>query len=147
MNWNLTNNVDDFHQWTLTGHEENVDFRYHKQARSIRLNTDEKRLFFLERKGILQSKILLKTEYSVVIGESYFGKNRLSGLLTYEGRRHTFKFGPEGLSIFDSNKENVFNFEINHGSHPHLFEFSALLFASVIVTQKYLSKPQRVPTR
>jgi hypothetical protein len=144
MNWNLTNILDDFHQWTLTGYNANVDFRYHSEAQSMRLNTDDKRLFFLEKKGILQSKILLKTEYSVVVGESYFGRNRRTGLLTFGAARYSFAFSSEGLSISDSHKENIFNFDITTSTRPDLFEFSALLFASVIIMHKFIAQA-RIP--
>jgi hypothetical protein len=99
-------------------------------------------LFFLERKGILQSKMLLKTEYSVIVGESYFGMDRVSGLLNFQGSKYTFKLDSDGLKILDSHKENVFSFNIHNTEALDLFEFCALLFASAIVTHKYLVKHQ-----
>jgi hypothetical protein len=140
MNWNLANMLDGFHQWTLNGYEGNVDFRYNREAQSMRLNADDKRLFFLEKKGMLQSKILLKTEYSVIVGESYFGRSRRTGLLTFDGKKYSFGFGPEGLSISDSHKENIFNFDITGSTHADLYEFAAILFASVIIMHKSIVK-------
>ena len=142
MKWNLTYSVNDFHQWALNEDEIKVGLRYNGEAHSLRVHSDDKRLFFLERTGVLQSRIILKTEYSVEIGEAYFEKNRHAGIMVLNEKKYSFKVVGNYLKLFNRQKELVFEIDIADIDNLELFEFSALLFGTGIVTNKFGMKLQ-----
>ena len=84
-----------------------AELKYNDQAKSFRLTSDDKRLFFIERVGFLQSKYLLKTEYSIVIGEVYPVKNWHSGLITIENKKFNYFLQHDTLTL--STKKESFS--------------------------------------
>jgi hypothetical protein len=127
MRWVLNNTFNQSHFWSLQEHDRKAELRYNKEAHSMRLNTPDRRLFFLERTGLRQQRILLKTEYSVVIGESHF-RDSNSGTLIIDGEKFSF-LTKEGLvSLFNNNRQLVAETTIESPEHLDLYEFSALLF-------------------
>jgi hypothetical protein len=142
MRWDLMKTLNDSHHWALHAAEVSAGLRYNSEAHSIRLATDDKRLFFLEKTGMIQSKIILRTEYSVIIGESFFGKNRLSGILVLNENKYSFKLEKDHLKLFNRHKEMIFESQIDGIDHCELFEFAAMLFGSGLVASKYHLKPQ-----
>lgn len=136
MRWDLTSTLNDSNHWTLSEDERKAGLRYNKEARSLRLNTDDRRLFFLEKTGVVQSRILLRTEYSVIIGESYFGKNRLSGILNVNENKYSFNITGDRLKLLNRKKELVSEIHIPHIQKLELFEFTALLFACGLMASK-----------
>ena len=136
MRWDLTNTLNESHHWTLNEDEAKAGLRYNKEAHSIRLTTNDRRLFFLEKTGVLQSKILHRTEYSVIIGESYFEKNRLSGIMIVNENKYSFTISGDRLKLFDRKKQLVSEINVDHIQQLELFEFAALLFGSGLVRGK-----------
>ena len=143
MKWNLTYSVNDFHQWSLNEDQLKVGLRYNSEAHTLRVHSDDKRLFFLERTGgVLQSRILLRTDYSVEIGEAYFEKNRHSGQMVLNEKKYSFKVDGSYLKLYNREKKLVFEIDIADIDNLELFEFSALLFGTGIVTNKFGMKLQ-----
>jgi hypothetical protein len=137
MRWDLIKTLNDSHHWMLHDDDAPAGLRYNKESHSIRLTTDDKRLFFLEKTGVLQSKMLLRTEYSVITGESYFGNNRLSGILVINENKYSFTVEKDHLKLFRRHHEMVTDTNIEGLGQLDLFEFSALLFGSGLIAGKY----------
>ena len=109
----------------------------------MRLTAADKRLFFLERTGMFQTRILLKTEYSVVVGEAYFIKSWSQGILVLDGTKFKFSVKNKQLSIFDRQKQLVAESKIEDFDKADVYEFSALLFGLAWVSQHHLeAKPE-----
>lgn len=137
MRWDLTNTLNDSNHWVLNEDKAKAGLRYNKEAHSIRLNTDDRRLFFLEKTGVLQSNMLLRTEYSVVVGESYFGKNRLSGIMVVNENKYSFEVKDDRLKLFNKQKKEVVSdIHIKYIQNLEQFEFAGLLFASALIAGK-----------
>jgi len=127
MQWTLNNTCNQSHYWSLDGHDRKAELRYNKEAHSIRLNAGDRRLFFMERTGLRQQRILLKTEYSVVIGESQF-RNSESGHLVIDGEKFTFARENGTVRLFNRDQRLIAESFIQSGEPLDLYEFSALLF-------------------
>lgn len=127
--------IPDKHEWISDKNEVVAELKYNKQAHSFRLNTNEKRLFFLEKAGFLQSKLLLKTEYSVAVGEIYFVKNGAAGIIRLNNEKYAFYINAGRISFY-RRKNRVAEVRIGNFSNPDLFEFSALLFSLIKVQQE-----------
>ena len=134
MKWELTKTLNGSDYWTLIGNDEKAILRFNEQANSIRLIRDNQRLYFMERKGVLQSKVMLRTEYSVVIGESFFGRNRLSGIVNLQQLKYSFRLNGDQLTLKNRNKETVAELTIPGVKYLELFEFSALLFGTALMS-------------
>ena len=134
MKWELTKTLNGSDYWTLIGNDEKAILRFNEQANSIRLIRDNQRLYFMERKGVLQSKVMLRTEYSVVIGESFFGRNHLSGIVNLQQLKYSFRLNGDQLTLKNRNKEAVSELTIPGVKYLELFEFSALLFGTALMS-------------
>jgi hypothetical protein len=145
MKWDLSASLNDSHHWTLNEDEIRIALKYNKEAHSIRLHSDDKRLFFLEKSGMLQRRMVLKTEYSVEVGEAHFEKNRHAGSLILNETKHVFKVIGENLQLFNHQKQLVFEIGIKDIEDLELFEFAALLFGTGIITSKFGLRLQATP--
>jgi hypothetical protein len=138
MKWEMTKTLNGSDYWHLDGYPGNAMLRFNADAHSIRLLTGEQRLYFMEKTGMLQSRILLKSEYNVQIGECYFGKNKQSGIVSVRDHKYTFKITGDVLILLQRNREIACELTIPGIKHIELFEFSALLFGSSLVASKNL---------
>ena len=84
-----------------------ADFRYNEHSNSFRLNASTKRLLFIEPSGLLQNKLLLKTEYGIEIGEWMRMRNYKSGIVHLNSNRFTYNIGLEGIEM-NNGEANVF---------------------------------------
>lgn len=146
MNWELTKTLNGSDYWTLVGHNEKAVLRFNELANSIRLISENQRLYFMERKGGLHSKILLKTEYSVIIGESFFGRNRLSGIVNLPHHKYSFEFKGDELTLKNRNKETAAGLNIPGVKYLGLFEFSALMFGTALLASRAVNLTQMATT-
>jgi len=143
MRWELNPLLNHFHHWTLFKNNPIAELKYNKESRSMRLTAADKRLFFLERTGVFQTRILLKTEYSVVVGETHFIKNWSQGFLELDGNKFKFIVKNKQLSVFDRQKQLVAECTMEDLGKVDVYEFSALLFGLVRITQGHFkSKPE-----
>ena len=136
MRWEITNTMNGSHYWKLQESELEATLRYNNDAHSIRLNTSDKRLFFLERVGMLQPKMMLETEYSVMIGESYFNKNRSNGVMIVNEQKFNFTITREEIHFYDRQKQMLAELTIPKVNDLELYEFTALTFASVLTSME-----------
>lgn len=134
MRWEITKTLQGSHYWKLQESELEATLRYNNESHSIRLNTTDKRLFFLEKAGVLQPKMMLETEYSVMIGESYFNKNRSMGALVVNDLKFTFTITGEEVHFYDRQKQLLAELTIPGVNELELFEFTALTFASILTS-------------
>ena len=81
-----------------------ASFTYNTASSSFRLNAWSKRLFFLEEKGFLRKKVVLKTEYGVEIGECHFIRNAQNGIIYLNDRK--FVFNGDNSEIRIADKQN-----------------------------------------
>jgi hypothetical protein len=143
MRWVLSNTLNQSHYWILNGSDPKVELRYNSEAHSIRLNIPDKRLFFLERGGFLQNRILLKTEYNVVAGEHYCSRNWRTGILIQDKQKLSFSVDSDRLLLWTRQKELFVESTIEGLKGLDLFEFSGLLFAlGKIYRRPYSIRPE-----
>ena len=122
--------------WTLLEPGRNAELKYNNDGHSFRLSAADKRLFFLERKGLFQNRMLLKTEYNIVVGEIHFTPNIQSGQLILDNEKFGFSVKGEELYLFSGNHEH-FRAAITGLRQLDAFEFSALLFGLVRVSHQH----------
>jgi len=115
--------------WHLEGMVHPIELRYNSEARSFRLNYGQSRLYFLERIGFFQSKLLITTEYNVEAGACYFLKNRFAGILQLEDKKYEFRLNEDHISLSEKNKVAIGQVDIDTLGRLDHFEFGALLFA------------------
>jgi hypothetical protein len=155
MKWKLTSQVNQSNHWQFEGADHSVELRYSKHARSFRLNTGEKRLFFMERTGFFQSKLLITSEYHVMVAECYFIKNRFAGILQLNNAKYEFRADGTQLSILKKDKTLLGHTIIENLESLDIFEFGALLFSftsllqqnnkNIVLQQNFSNNALRLP--
>jgi hypothetical protein len=127
MNFSL---VKDRSTFTLAnGPKEIATIKYNAESNSVRLHSNERRLFFVEEVGFLQSKIILGTEYGVQIGENYHIRQQHKGVLHLGSEKFSYKLEDKGISMYDRHKDPVATFTLDKASALGSYEASALLFS------------------
>jgi hypothetical protein len=142
MSWIRTQTTNQLHCWKLKDAEFPVELKYNKQVQSIRILADDQRLFFIERTGFLQQKLLLRTEYSVITSEIHPARNWHSGIVVFEGKKYHYLLQGNLLSVSLQKRNTSSSFKIDEALSLDQFEFSALLFG----TLRLLAKPHRRKT-
>jgi hypothetical protein len=128
MRWVLHHTMNQSNVWTMNEPDANAELKYNKEGHSFRLKAGDKRLFFLERKGLFQNRMLLKTEYNVVVGETNFTRNGHAGQLEIDGEKFNFTIKGNELHLFNKDHKLVDITTINELSQLDMYELSALLF-------------------
>jgi hypothetical protein len=93
------------------------------------LHSKERRVFFVEEVGFLQSKIILKTEYGVQIGENYHARNQRKGALHLGNEKFSYKLEDKGIKLYNRHKEPLASFTLDKASALGSYEASALMFS------------------
>ena len=128
MQWTLESKMNKSNFWILQHNEKSkAQLRYNREARSIRLQAGERRLYFLEQVWHANNKIELQTEYSIVIGEIQMNRERLSGNVIMDGQHYTFTTEKDQVHL-QENTRTIKTVIIEDTSGLDFFEFSALLF-------------------
>lgn len=136
MKWAITHSTDQLRYWKIQQDEFTAELKYNNQAKSFRLTADDKRLFFIEKTGFLQSKFLLKTEYSVITGEVYPDKNWHTGIIIFDHKKFNYAL-KENLLALSSRKANfLLGFEVDNVESLHQMELFALTFSTLKITLK-----------
>jgi hypothetical protein len=144
MRWALTEATNQFHSWRLELNDFTAELKYNKKANSFRINAGDKRLFFIEKTGLLQNKFLIRTEYSVITGEIYPVRNWQSGIVILENKKRNY-FVQDNLLIVSSKKDDFsIAIEINDVDKTEQEELFALLFGTVRAVEKFY-KMKREP--
>jgi hypothetical protein len=98
------------------------------QRLSLRLTGLSKRLFFLQVQGFLQKKILLRSEYGIVIGETVFADKSSQAPVLFNGQKFFYQVEDGKLTLLDSEKNFVCESELAQPAALNRFEFYSLLF-------------------
>lgn len=138
MRWVLTETSIQFRVWKLESVEFAAELKYNKKASSFRITADDKRLFFIEKKGMLQSRFIVRTEYSVSTGEVYPVHNWHSGMVTLENKKYNYRI-KDNLLILSLKKEDFSAaIEVNEIEKTGQEEICALLFGTLrVMTKSY----------
>lgn len=127
MNFTLTKDHSTF--TLVKGPQGIATIKYNAQSNSVRLHSNDRRLFFVEEVGLLQSKIILETEYGVQIGENYFMKHQNKGMLHLTDDKFSYKINDTGIDLYDKRKNPVAHFALDKATSLDSFETSGLLFS------------------
>lgn len=136
MRWALTESTNQFHCWKLELAESTAELKYNKKASSFRITAGDRRLFFIERTGLLQSKFMIRTEYSVLIGEVYPVRNWYSGVVAVENKKYNYWLKDNLLVLASKKKDFSVAIEMNDIKKTDQPEFFALLFGTLRVMAK-----------
>ncbi|MGZ3922208.1 MAG: hypothetical protein ACXVBJ_00480 [Flavisolibacter sp.] len=143
MKWALTELTNEVHYWKMYNHELPVEMKYNGRAQSFRLTAGDKRLFFVERTGFLQSKYLVRTEYSQVAGEAHPGKSIYSGVLVLDNKKFQYSFENKLLEVATKNVKFSVNIELDDINKIGAVELCALLFSSLkVMIKQCAEKPK-----
>jgi hypothetical protein len=147
MRWVLKPTNNQLRYWKLDQDELGAELKYNEQVNSFRLTAADKRLFFIERVGFLQSRYLVKTEYSIDAGELSPGKNRHSGLVSTENKKFHYQLEDGVLLMFSKTETFTVTIEADDINTITQGELCALVFSSVrVLSRQYtrVAKPQLV---
>src|SRR5687767_6178565 len=128
MKWSMIEKVNTSDFWILEDGDTIIaELRFNIPAKSIRMNQNEKRLYFLEQTGFLRPRIQLKNEYNQVNGEIQFNKNANNGLMIISAKKYLFNFTGDAITISAPDLP-ASTISISSYHTPDAFEASALLF-------------------
>lgn len=128
MKWVLSHATDEVHHWLLQQEEGSRSLILHLQRLSLRLNGFSKRLFFLQVQGLLQKKILLRSEYGVELGETSFADKSPFAPIIINEQKFFYQVDGTKLMLLDGEKNNLGECEMAPDSAQDKVEFYALLF-------------------
>lgn len=128
MRWVLQQSTGHAHYWSLDQHEPNLSLKYHSDSHAFRITALDKRLYFLERKGLFQHRILLKSEYSLPLGELHFIRNTGSGQLLIDDQRFNFSIQQGEYRLWSQDHQLLTTATVSAAVKPDRFESAALLF-------------------
>jgi hypothetical protein len=111
----------------VNGSTEIATIKYTAQSQSVRLQSNERRVFFLEEVGVLQSKILLKTEYGVQIGENYYTKQQHKGVLYLSKQKFSYSIDADAINMYHKRQQLIF--QLDKANALDAQDVSALLFS------------------
>jgi hypothetical protein len=137
MNWTLKGSSGPINHWILANDSSLIaELKYNRESNSFRLDAEDKRLFFLEKTGVLQKKMLLKTEYNVIAGEAHFIRNEKAGIILLEDSRLSFSMKDAYVYLLKKHK-NIEHFFIDQMDKLKVFEFTSLLFSLVRIHEHH----------
>lgn len=141
MKWVLSHASDDIRHWQLQKDSESQLLTINLQGLSLRLAGNARRLFFLEVQGLLQKKLLLRTEYGIAIGEIAL-TDKPSGQLTLNDHKFFYRQEKNQLQILDGEKQLISactlpdNFQNKIEAHALLFGFAWFVTADALVEKE-----------
>jgi hypothetical protein len=145
MKWVLSHTTDEFHHWLLQHEEGSRSLTLNRQRLSLRLNGSSKRLFFLQVQGFLNKKVLLCSEYGVVLGETPFNEKPAAAQLLFNGQRFSYAVEEGKLVLFDSERNIVGESDITEEATADKYELYALVFGLAwFLTADVVAEKQRV---
>ena len=110
MKWVSVNNNSSSHFYELWDREKKlVSLSISNRTKISRIEcASDKRLFFIEKRGFLQTTTVIKNEYGILLGE-LIGENweANEGLIALDGKRYAYSLGTDSaheLVIYDEAK-------------------------------------------
>jgi hypothetical protein len=129
MKIKLQKDIGKSHFWELENGDCKINFRYNDQAKSLRLLTGDKQLYFLEETGFLRSKITFNNEYNQPFAELHFNAPKQSGTIRTEQERFHFDLVNGRALLTDKNRLPIATIEFEAVEYLNSFELAALLYA------------------
>ena len=112
MKWvNVSNGYSGDHYELWKNDKKLVSLYISNHTKTTRIEcADDKRLFFIEKKGFLNSRTVIKNEYGILVGE-VLGETREAekGIIELDGKRYEYSFTENTngeLVIFEENTNN-----------------------------------------
>lgn len=144
MSCTLLYKIEQSDFWRLQAEQHSIDLRYNKKAQSIRVNTEPKELFFLERTGLFKSRVLFKTEYNQLVGELQFTRNYRTGTIRVAEAERQFETDAEGLILMDPQTRLVSRISIPLLPQLENNEFAALVFTYAKIQLGKVRRPATI---
>lgn len=105
MKWVLSHQSSEHHRWQLRDAAEPALFTYHLQNRSVRIKAKTARLFFLEMAtAFFHKKILLRSEYGILVGEAQLAPAGKLAALTLDDRKYYYCWEDQDLLLYNRDK-------------------------------------------
>lgn len=101
MKWIRVNKGYSGHSYELWYNEKKlVNLSFSTKTKIARVETDrDKRLFFIEKKGLLHSKTVIKNEYGIKLGQvSTENRHSTEGMIEMDGKKYRYAFDPKNES-------------------------------------------------
>lgn len=128
MKWVLSHATDELRHWLLQLEEGSRSLTLNLQRLSLRLHGFSKRLFFLQVQGLLQKKVLLRSEYGIVMGETVFAEKSFPAPVIVNEQKLFYQVADEKLQLLDSGKNIIGECQLADRYGPGKPEFYGLLF-------------------
>lgn len=127
--------------WQLSSETGDILFKYNKRLQTIRVNSGDRKVFFLEKSGLFHSRIRFTNEYSQPAGELQFDSHQsLSGTLAMPHEKFRFEKTVTRVLLYDRKKCLAGSLQLDDRMVNDSSEFAAILFAFVRY-QRELSVP------
>ena len=131
MKWVLSHQSAEHHRWVLQTGNDAVTFTYNFSYRSIRIKSKTSRLFFLEEEdGFFQKKVLLRSEYGVIMGETQATHTSKGGVLLFNNEKFFYRWSEGKLLLLNRNKIVVFETGIELRPDAGKLEQMAFVFCN-----------------
>jgi hypothetical protein len=132
MKWVLSQQSLEHNRWLLQDAQEPAQFTFNHHHNSIRIKGRSNRLFFLEVKGVFQKKVLLRSEYGVVFGETQLVPQK-DVFIFMNDQKYNYHWKDDQLCFLDKNGNIISTFAVEH-TQLHRIEQLALIFASAWIS-------------
>lgn len=143
MKWVLTHQSAGYHRWLLSEAEQPAQLTFNLQNNSLRIKAQKARLFFLElTEKFFGKKVLLRSEYGVVLGEAAWSGGRKRGTFWLNGGRYFYSWSHQRLSLFDKNKKPLFDATVECRKDTSRLEVFAFLFSTAWLHSAESKKPE-----
>jgi len=129
MKWVLQAASSAVHYWSLEAAASPLSLRYNLESKAVRLQHEEKRLFFLEWKGWFHQKIVVKSEYGAGVAIMVLPKIRDMGVISLDRETFYFDGSNSALKLFDSHKQLLAQSDIDPYEYLSAPELAALVFS------------------
>ena len=144
MSCNLLYKIEQSDFWRLQDEQYSIDLRYNKKAQSLRVNTEPKELFFLERTGLFKSRVLFKSEYDQLVGELQFTRNYRTGTIRVAESEWQFESDAQGITLIDLQTRMVKRISVSLLPQLETNEFAALVFTYAKIQLAQVRRPAAV---
>jgi len=143
MKWILSSSAPTVQHWTLLDRSPLMELTFNSSTQSVRLITGMRRVFMLEQTGMFRNRIILKTEYSIPVGQIHFVRNNQSGDLLIDNEKFYFQIKEGILYLRDRERKVLEHYELELQNEE--LELSALIFGSALFYQNVFAKtPQLI---
>lgn len=105
--------------WQLQSDGGTIDFKYNKNLQSIRINSQERKVYFIEETGIFFSHLHFLNEYSLPVGDLYFDHpQHLTGLVSTQNEKFRFEKTVTRVLLYDRKKNLAGSIQLDKERFP-----------------------------